>query len=388
MKFVRKKENTGRYVDNIFSVVQAAKKDAGAINATAGCLYDEEGKLFTYRCVFDSERQIAPAKRAAYAASPMGNADYLREVSAFVLDGRVQNHHGTMATPGGTGAISAAICTCLDEGDTIIYPEIAWGNYRVIANEHNLNVLTYDVYDLNDLFAKIGMAGEKVFLIINSPCQNPLGHAYSLKEWEAIMNRLNGLDKEVILLCDIAYIDYATGDPKAYFSLFDHISDNVLVLLAASCSKAFSYYGQRMGALIAINDDEAFLDHYMNLCSRFARATWSNLNNAAMINIADVLANHKEEYEAELEDAKKMLKARTDLFIGQAKECGLELYASFDGFFVTIRFDDNEKRDAYHSRLIDHHIYTIKVNRGVRVGLCSVPLKTVDGLAYRLKEFM
>jgi aspartate aminotransferase/aromatic-amino-acid transaminase len=107
-----------------------------------------------------------------------------------------------------------------------------------------------------------------------------------------------------------------------------------------------------------------------------------------MINIADVLANHRDEYEAELEEAKLMLKRRTDLFIGQAKECGLELYASFDGFFVTICFDDNQERDAYHARLINHHIYTIKVNHGVRVGLCSVPLKTVDGLAYTLKEYM
>ena len=65
MKFVRKKENTGRYVDNIFSVVQAAKKDPDAINATAGCLYDEDGKLFTYRCVFDSEDRVPDVDNTA-----------------------------------------------------------------------------------------------------------------------------------------------------------------------------------------------------------------------------------------------------------------------------------------------------------------------------------
>ena len=51
MKFVRKKENTDRYVDTIFSVVGAAKADLLAINATAGCLYDEEGKLLTFKSV-------------------------------------------------------------------------------------------------------------------------------------------------------------------------------------------------------------------------------------------------------------------------------------------------------------------------------------------------
>ena len=64
MKFVRKKENTERYVDTIFSVVNAAKADPLAINATAGCLYDEEGKLLTFKCVYDAEKTIQPAKRA------------------------------------------------------------------------------------------------------------------------------------------------------------------------------------------------------------------------------------------------------------------------------------------------------------------------------------
>lgn len=386
MRFVRKNENTKRYVDNIFSVVRAAKADPEAINATAGCLYGEDGKMFTYRCVFESEAKITPAQRAAYAASPAGNQEYIDLIADFVLDGRVKKHYKAMATPGGTGAIASAVNTCLDEGDTIIYPQISWGNYRVIADERNLNVLNYDVYDLNDLFKTIDEAGEKVFLVINSPCENPLGHAYPLDEWKRIMDKLNSLDKEVILLCDIAYIDYATGDPKAYFELFNEISDNVLVLLAASCSKAFSYYGQRLGALIAINNDEEFLDHYMNLCSRTARATWSNLNNAAMLNIADILKNHREEYDEELEAAKGMLKERTELFIRQAGDCGLELYQSADGFFVTLKMKDNDERDAYHKRLLDHHIYTIKVNHGIRVGLCSVPLETLDGLAEKMKE--
>ena len=388
LKFVRKKENTERYVDNIFSVVNAAKADPNGINATAGCLYDEEGKLFTFKCVFEEEAKIPAARRAAYASSPAGNSDYIELVSDFVLDGRVSNHHKAIATPGGTGAIATAVSSCLDEGDHIIYPKIAWGNYKVIASEHNLAVSTYDVYDLNDLFEKIDAVPGKVFLVINSPCENPLGQAYSLDEWKKIIAKLNSLNKEAVLLCDIAYIDYANGDPKAYFSLFNELSDNVLVLLCASCSKAFSYYGQRLGALIAIHNDEGFLDHYINLCSRLARATWSNLNNAAMINIAAVLKDRREDYERELTAARKMLKDRSELFIRQAKDCGLELYTSCDGFFVTIVCKDNASRDQFHQKLIDAHIYTIKVNQGIRVGLCSVPLKTVDGLAGRIKELM
>ena len=246
-------------------------------------------------------------------------------------------------------------------------------------------MLTYDPYDLDDMFSRIDEVEGKVFLIVNSPCQNPLGLSYSLEEWTRIMGKINSLEKEVILLCDIAYIDYANNDPKNYFKLFNNIKDNVLILMAVSCSKAFSYYGQRLGALIMINNDPEFIDLYTNLASRLARTSWSNLNNAGMINIANVLSEHYDDYKEELTKAKMMLKKRTELFVRQAEECGLELYKFSDGFFVTLKMASNEQRDAYHQRLIDNHIYTIKVNKGIRLGLCSVPLKIIDGLAAKLK---
>ena len=385
MKFLKTNENTNRYVDNIFSVVNAAKADKDGINATAGCLHDEEGRLYTFKCVFDAESKITPSQKAAYASSPSGNKPYLDSILKFVLEDRVCNYRGIVASAGGTGAIFMAIKTCLNDGDTIIYPSIAWGNYKVIADENNLKVLTYDPYDLDDMFKRIDEVEGKVFLIVNSPCQNPLGLSYSLEEWERIMAKINSLDREVILLCDIAYIDYANNDPKNYFKLFNNIKDNVLILMAVSCSKAFSYYGQRLGALIIINNDPDFIDLYTNLTSRLARTSWSNLNNAGMINIAAVLNEHYDEYTKELSEAKEMLKKRTELFVRQAEECGLELYKFSDGFFVTLKMANNEERDAYHQRLIDNHIYTIKVNKGIRLGLCSVPLKIVDGLAAKLK---
>lgn len=386
MKFLKENENTQRYVDSIFSVVNAAKADPLAINATAGCLYDEEGKLFTYNCVAKADRNISDIERSSYASSPSGNKEYIDLVCDFVLDGKVSANHTAIAASGGTGAIYMAVKTCLKDGDTIIYPEISWGNYRVIANENNLEVLTYDVYDLEDLFKKIDMTSGKLFLVINSPCENPLGHAYSMDEWKAIMNKLNGLNREVVLLCDIAYIDYARN--RDYFALFNELDDNVLVLLAASCSKAFSFYGQRLGLLVAVNNDNEFLDLYFNLCSRLARATWSNLNNAGMLTIGRVLKEDKEAYLKELAEAREMLMKRSDLFIRQANDCGLELYTFSDGFFVTLKMKDNESRDKAHQRLLDNHIYTIKVNKGIRVALCSTPLKIVDGLAYKIKELM
>ncbi|MBQ6559983.1 MAG: aminotransferase class I/II-fold pyridoxal phosphate-dependent enzyme [Erysipelotrichaceae bacterium] len=388
MKFVKQSENTNRYVDNIFSVSNLAKKDPAGINATAGCLYDEEGKMLTYHCVQEAEKELTQAQKAAYASSPAGNKEYLDTVSSFVLEGKVTNHYQAIASPGGTGALAMAFNLCLDEGDTILYPEISWGNYKVMSEEFGYKILNYDVYDMEDLFHKIDAIEGKVFLVVNSPCHNPLGHSYTYEQWQKIIDKLNSLHKEAVLVCDIAYIDYANGDPKKYFALFNEISDDLLVLICASCSKAFSCYGYRLGCLIAINNDEEFLDHFANLASRYGRATWSNINNGGMQTISKVLLEKRDEYEKELKEAKAMLKKRSDLFLQQAKECGLDLYDLSDGFFATVRVPDNTLRDQIHQRLMDEHIYTIKVNKGIRVALCSVPLAKLDGLAAKLKEQM
>lgn len=390
MKFLRKNINTDKYVDSIFSVVTKAKqdKDPNTINATAGCLYDESGKLFIYKTVFENASKIENRRKASYASSPKGNPEYIDAICKYVLEGKVNNNYDAIATVGGMGAIYAGIKLCTNDNDTLIYPSIAWGNYSLIAKENNLKSLTYDVYDLNDLFNNIDKCEGKIFLIINSPCENPLGHSYTIDQWQQIVYKLNSINKEAILLVDNAYMDYAYDHSKEFLSFFNNISDNVLVLIAVSCSKSFSYYGYRMGALIAINNDKEFVEQYINLASRLARTTWSNVSNGAMLNVADVLNNHYDEYIKERDESILMLKRRTDLFIKESNEVGLDLYPYSEGFFVTIKIEDDDKLLKAHNNLIDHHIYTIKVKRGLRVGICSVPYEKVKGLAKRIKDLI
>ena len=390
MKFFRRNQNTDEYVDNIFTVVQAARKDKteNAVNATAGCLCEESGKLFVYKSVYANEKIIKDTKKAAYASSPTGNKEYIDAICKYVLEDRVHNHYGAVATVGGTGALYTGARLFLEPGDKVVYPSIAWGNYKVIAQENNLESLTYDVYDLDDLFNKIDMCDDKVVLVINSPCENPLGHSYTNEDWNKIFDKLNNLNKEVVLLIDNAYMDYAYTNPKEFFENFNHLNDNVLVLIAVSCSKSFSFYGYRLGALIGINNDENFIKSFENLASRLARTTWSNVNNSAMLTITDVLNNHFEAYIKERNISVEMLRQRTNLFIEQAKQVNLETYPYSEGFFVTLKVEDTNKRDEIHRRLMDNHIYTIKVNKGIRIGLCSIQLKKIDGLASKIKELM
>ncbi len=390
MEFIASKINKERFTEKVFKVTQAAKadKDPSTINATAGCLYDEEGNLFTYKIVAECEKNLPSKQKFAYAASPSGNKEYVNAISKYILEDRIKNNYKTLATPGGTGAVYTSMKLTLDEGDTIILPKIAWGNYNDMVKQLNLNVIRYDVYDLDDLFSKIDSIDGKVYVLINSPCENPLGFAYSYEQWQKIIDKLNNLNKEVVLALDIAYIDYASNEPKKFFELFNNINDNVLVLICASTSKSFSFYGERLGAMIAINNNSELVDKVINLSSRLARAVWSNCNNGAMLTVTEVLNNHYDEYIVERDNAIKMLKTRVNTFISEADECGLVYYPMQDGFFITLKVEDDDYKEELHQRLMDNHIYTLTVNKGIRIAVCSIPLNKIHGLARRIKELM
>ena len=47
---------------------------------------------------------------------------------------------------------------------------------------------------------------------------------------------------------------------------------------------------------------------------------------------------------------------------------------------------NNETRDKFHEALMAQHIYTVKVNQGIRVAVCSLSKEKTDGLAKRMKE--
>ena len=50
--------------------------------------------------------------------------------------------------------------------------------------------------------------------------------------------------------------------------------------------------------------------------------------------------------------------------------------------------EDNAQRDAFHEALMKEHIYTVKVNKGIRVAVCSLPVEKCYGLAKRMKDIL
>ena len=405
MTFVRKSADLKPIVDTVFSIVAKAKEDKAAngdenvVDATIGSLYGEDGKLVALDEVFNHYDAIDHRVKAAYASSFTGNPDYRESVYTWVSQGVELNlKHSVIATPGGSGAVSTSITTFLDQGETLIVPDVAWGSYTLMAHENNINYVKYTMFDgdhfnlqsVKDTVNEVLKKQDRVVMIVNDPCHNPTGYSLTQEEWKELIAFINEVSEKVpfILIDDIAYIDYSNdlAHSRDYMKNWNDLSEKAMIVVAFSCSKTLTSYGLRCGAALILNKKQENVREAEIIMEKKARATWSNIPNAAMANFVWLVNNDRDRFLAEKQKYVDLMKQRSSIFLKEAKECGLDTYPYKEGFFVTLRMNDNDLRSRYHDALMANHIYTVEVNHGIRVAVCSLPVKKVYGLAAKMKK--
>ena len=405
MNFIKESADKNPIVDTVFAIVRkanAAKEEFGAenvIDATLGSLYDETGNLVAMKSVFTSFDEVTPKQKAGYAAGFLGNADFRTLCTNWTVAG-TSLASSVIATPGGTGAVSLGIGEFLEVGETVVIPDIAWTSYAIMAQDKQLKAVKYNMFDENDNFnlasikaAVSALKGKqnRIVLVINDPCHNPTGYSMSKAEWVELIGFLNEVGKTTpcIILNDIAYIDFAYDleHSRDYMKNFEALSENVMVVVAMSCSKTLTSYGMRCGAAVLAAKSAESVKQAEIVFEKSARAIWSNVNNGAMHNFCNVIKNHYEEFMAEKAEYISLLKQRSDIFVTEAAECSLPLYPYKEGFFITVKVD-NAVRQQYHDALMANNIFTVQVDKGIRVAVCSLPVAKAKGLAAKMKQIL
>lgn len=407
MTFTRSSADLSKINDTVFKVAKLAKEDIEkngndlVINATIGSLYDENGKLVALNSVYEHYNQLSSVTKAAYASGFNGNEEYRKEVWNWLVQEKQLNlAHRVIATPGGSGAVSSTFFNILEANETVVIPDIAWSAYQLMADYYNLKTAHYKMFEENHFnMSSFKQAclntlknQSRLLVVINDPCHNPTGYSMTLQEWEEVIAFLNECSKKVpcILLNDIAYIDYGfnSDQTRNYLSCFQRLEENVLTVVAFSCSKTCTAYGLRCGATVLIGKDEKKLDKTEIVFEKTARAIWSNVANAAMDNFSWLIKENKAAFLEEKQFYIELLKKRSALFIKEANDCHLPLYPYKEGFFVTIKVQDEKLRQKFHQALMQQHIYTVEVNQGIRIALCSLSLEKISGLAFKIKKVL
>ena len=371
-----------RLKDAIFGASAACREAAekyGAdkvTNATMGVMMDENGKFASIPTMERVFRSLSIEDYARYAPIP-GLPDYLDAVlDATFADQRPEGYLAAIATSGGTGAIHHAVANYAEHGDEVLTADWFWGTYNVICNECGSHLTNYQLFDENNNFnikdytAKVDaiMAKQDSLLSINNVLD--LTKKYATK------------GKKMSILVDIAYIDFAgeKNETRRFMKKFGNLPDNILVMFSFSMSKGYTAYGQRTGALVAVSSSKEVITEFKEINKYTSRATWSNINRGAMTLLARIQRDKSTlaQFEKERDDFYKMIQKRGNIFMEEAKECGLNALPYKGGFFLAVPARDPQ---AVCDKLHDDLIFAVPLKLGVRVAACSVSADKMKGMA-------
>ena len=378
------------------------KKDPSVVNATIGMLYDENEKLFAYNSVDKALSLLSIDEKYAYGSTP-GSKDFHEAVKKWIFRdyyNEFKDSSRVMATPGGTGALSNTFANYLNDGDKALLPNYMWGNYKQVLYENHQDFMTYKLFNNNGGFniddlkeSMLKLKGEqgRILLVINDPCHNPTGYSMKADEWVKVVDLINEISNDgtpVILLHDMAYIDYSKEGFKYTrdnIALYKKLNNNAMVIMAFSGSKTFALYGVRIGAQVAFSNSKDNLDDFDKANKFSSRSKWSNSTNLGMNLITKIINTPelKKSFEDELINSSKTLTLRANTFLEESNKCGLKTLPFDCGFFVTIPCDNPE---AVYEYLVKRKVHIIPMGKVVRVTISAIPVDVCKKLPKLIKE--
>lgn len=394
-------------VDSVFFVLKQANEAIArlgrdkVVNGSIGAIYDENEEFQSLAVVNEYYRKLPAVELMNYAAIA-GEPGFLKAAIDFTFLGhQPENTYArAVATPGGTGAVRHVFYNYIEQGQKALIPDWFWGPYRTITAEHLRDVETYEMFDSNYQFtlqsikkktAELLKVQDNLVIVFNTPAHNPTGYSMKDSDWVEILdffkNCAEDKKKKIILLLDIAYIDYA-GTPeqtRGFMKLFGSLPENILVTMAFSMSKSFLMYGMRSGALIGLSTSQDVAEEFFQVNAYSNRAVWSNGSRGAQKLLADVAGNPalKASIDAERNGYSKLLQDRAKIFLQEAAAVGLPTLPYNAGFFITVPAQDPK---AVAEKLVQHNIYVVPLKKGLRFAICAIPLKKIPGLANHTKE--
>jgi aspartate/methionine/tyrosine aminotransferase len=244
-----------------------AKQKAHRYNATIG-IAKENGHAMHLSAVMDSFDGLGPDEVLPYAPSP-GRPDLRAKWKELLLQKNPtlvgKDVSLPVVTSGITHGLSIVADMFLDPGDTLLLPDMFWGNYNMIFKvRRNATIAHYPFFDKSG--PGIDTAGfrkailehasgdcKRIVVLLNFP-HNPSGYSITEAEGDAIRDALHEAaeknDCKIVAVSDDAYFGLFYEPQVMKESLFTRLADcheNILAVKLDGATKEDYVWGLRVG---------------------------------------------------------------------------------------------------------------------------------------------
>ncbi|NNH36669.1 aspartate/tyrosine/aromatic aminotransferase [Acinetobacter sp. NIPH 2377] len=309
--------------DPILSLMEEFGKDQRShkVNLSIGLYYNEDNIVPQLNAVKAAYKNIEASNDQVKLYLPMdGLKSYNQATQALVLgqesqacrDGRAV----TIQTLGGSGALKVGadfLKKYFPESDVWV-SQPTWENHIAIFNGAGIHTHFYPYFDAATngvnvlaMLEKLSQLPAKSIVLLHPCCHNPTGADLTTAEWDQVIEVLQKQD--LIPFLDIAYQGFGQGLEQDAYSIraLDQAGMNFIV--SNSFSKIFSLYGERIGGLTFVCDDQATAQKVLGQLKATVRRIYSSPATTGALLLDNVLndADLTAQWQAELTEMRERI---------------------------------------------------------------------------------
>ena len=351
---------------------QADPRDT-KIDLGVGVYKDASGHTPIVRAVKKAEIILHETQTSKTYLGLAGSELFRDEMRKLVLaDAAPSERVATLQTPGGTGAIRQVFETMkmLNPNCTIWISDPSWPSHMAMATHMGFKTRAYPYFDaatrMVDAAAMLAsfeelQAGD--LLLLHGCCHNPTGANLDMPTWHAITDLV--IKKGAMPFVDIAYQGFGDGLDEDAAPLRYMAARVPEMCIAASCSKNFGLYRDRVGAAMMITKDAATAELVQGNLATLNRLNYSFApdHGAAVVGLILSTPDLRADWLAELTDMRHtMLKIRTDLADALRQQCNsdhFDFIAHHRGMFSRLGLNPQQ----VDSLRDDHAMYVVGDSR-------------------------
>ena len=351
----------------------AADPREGKIDLGVGVFKDADGNTPIMSAVRKAEvilHDMQTTKTYKGLGGDEGFRDSMREM--VLSDSVAAERVATIQTPGGTGAIRQLYEAMkkINEEATLWLSDPTWPSHVAIAKHMGMKIRTFRYFDdasssvdFDAMMQDLQAVQAQDVLMLHGCCHNPTGANLDTAQWAAVTDLL--LAKGVIPFIDIAYQGFGDGLEQDAANLRSMAARVPEMLVAASCSKNFGLYRDRVGCAMAVCDSadkHAVVTRNLAVLNRM-NYSFAPDHGAAVVGIILADADLRALWEEELTQMREtMLTIRTDLADELRRQCNTDRFdfiAEHRGMFSRLGLS----KDEVEALREEHGMYVVGDSR-------------------------